>query len=61
MVQPWTCIAKEISDINSFNFGMKVTLSTQDASKFKFDMSINICHRDSLILSIPVAEDYHTY
>ena len=48
-------------EINSFNFGMKVALSNQDLSKFKFDMSINICHWDSLILSIPVVEDYHTY
>ena len=29
---------------NSFNFGMKVALSTHDSSKFDFDMSINICH-----------------
>ena len=29
---------------NSFNFGMKVALSTQDSSKFKFDMSISKCH-----------------
>ena len=50
---------------NSFYFGMKVALSTQDSSKFKFDMSINMSLRfycaSSLILSIPVAEDYHIY
>ena len=51
---------------NSFTFTMKVALSTQDSSlKFKFDMFINMSLRSycirSLILSIPVAEDYHTY
>ena len=50
---------------NNFNFRMKVALSTQDSSKFKFDMSINMSLRSycisSLILSIPVAEYYHTY
>ena len=49
---------------NSLNFGMKVALSTQDSSCFKFYMSIDMLLRSYCIsyltLCIPVAEDYNT-
>ena len=73
-IKPFICIASSFhfcmnffftSWNNSLNVGMKVALSFQDSPKFKFDMLIHTSLRfyciSSFILSIPVAEYYHTY